>query len=34
LPVVAEIYARAEREGLGDQDLSAVFESVARRAGR
>lgn len=33
LPLVAAIYARAEREGLGDQDLAAVMESIARRSG-
>ncbi|NWG93007.1 MAG: NAD(P)-dependent oxidoreductase [Parvularculaceae bacterium] len=32
LPVVAAIYARAEREGLGDLDLAAVLESVSRRS--
>lgn len=31
LPVVAAMYARAEREGLGDLDLAAVFQSVSRR---
>lgn len=33
LPVVAEIFARAEREGLGDLDLAAVVESVGRKSG-
>ncbi len=33
LPVVAELYARAEREGLGDLDLAAVIDSVSRRSG-
>jgi 3-hydroxyisobutyrate dehydrogenase len=32
LPVVAAIYARAEREGLGDLDLAAVLDSVSRRS--
>lgn len=33
VPVVAEMFARAEREGLGDLDLAAVALSVARRSG-
>ena len=31
LPTVAALYARAVREGLGDLDLAAVIEAVARR---
>lgn len=32
-PAIAEAFARAEKDGFGEGDVAAVFESVARRSG-